>query len=66
MRSFHNMDHPFRLLWHYGIMENMNPGRSHSPLALPLGPYCPFTFFRRISSNCSGVFFARMSLNWVR
>ena len=39
----------------------------HEPSAPAfMGSYCSFTFFRRVSSNCSGVFFARMSLNWVR
>ena len=31
-----------------------------------LRTYYPFTFFRKISSNWSGVFFARMELNWLR
>ena len=31
-----------------------------------LSAYCPFTFFRKISSNWSGVFFSRIELNWLR
>jgi hypothetical protein len=39
----------------------------HEPGALGLlSTYCPFTFFRKISSNWSGVFFARIELNWLR
>ena len=47
--------------------RGMDPGRSNEPGALGLlSTYCPFTFFRKISSNWSGVFFARMELNWLR